>query len=272
VDLTGQALAVQALDFEASHVLVMALAPVTYFTVQLLKRRRMKILHWFLEDYRQARYWEKVLPAYTHWFAIQNGPMPSACASAGVRFGYLPTAAGAAPAQSLKEWSSRAYDLVFVGLPSPYRIRTLEALLGSGWSLAVAGLGWEGYSGPLQASVLQGGWVEGAAVRELLSNARVGLHIPYEEPLDRGDCHVSPRVYEVLGAGCALACEDGPLLREAVQEFPVGFFSGAASCRNVIQDLLDKPLNPADQEALCSAVKARHGYRNRFEALAAMAR
>src|SRR3954464_1018280 len=44
VDLANQALIVQALDFEATHMLVIALSPVTRFTVELLRRRGLRMV------------------------------------------------------------------------------------------------------------------------------------------------------------------------------------------------------------------------------------
>src|SRR3954452_21658101 len=66
VDLANQALIVQAMDFGATHILVVALSPVTRFTVDLLRRRGLTTLHWFIEDFREAKYWKDVLPAYAH--------------------------------------------------------------------------------------------------------------------------------------------------------------------------------------------------------------
>src|SRR3954463_15315396 len=54
VDLTNQGLTVQCLDFEATHVLILALSPVTRFTLNLLRRQGVVLLHWFFEDFREA--------------------------------------------------------------------------------------------------------------------------------------------------------------------------------------------------------------------------
>ncbi len=272
VDFMGQSLAVQALDFGATHVVIMALAPVTYFTVNLLKRQGVKTVHWFIEDYRRARYWEKVLPAYTHWFAIQRGPMEAACASAGVRCAYLPTAAEVAAGPPLRPWAQRRYDLAFVGMPSPYRLQVLEALRAAGLSLALAGPGWDRAPAPLRAGVLHSEWVDTPVTLELLRDARLGLHAPYDDPgADRADAHVSPRLYEVLACGGALLCEDSPLCREAVASLTAGFFAGPDAAPAAALRLLARPLSTADQALQQTMVAERHNYRARFASLAAAA-
>ncbi len=224
----------------------------------------MKTIHWFIEDCRQAAYWEKVLPAYTHWFAIQKEPIKSHCQQNDVAFGYLPTATGIIPSQTLTSWEDRSFDLAFIGVPSPYRIEVLEALSESGISMSLGGSGWENYSGPLRAKIGTSGWLDSSAVHGRLFQGRIGLHIPFEEPLDRYLCHVSPRLYEVLACGGKLLCEDAPLYREALRDFSVGYFRGPKEAVELVRGQLAQSLSHQDQNSQQNLVTLRHDYGSRF--------
>ena len=229
VDLANQALVVQAMDFGATHMLVIALSPVTRFTVDLLKRRGLRMLHWFIEDYRLAKYWRDVLPAYTDFLAIQRGPVERACAEAGVRYAYMPTAPVLRPREAVKGWRERTEGIAFIGFPSKYRIEVLEALAREGLPLKIAGLGWEKYRGPLEAYLTGKGWFGPEEAFKLLENSRIGLHLPSDDPAaDRDDSHVSPRVFDILAAGCLLLCEEAPLIRETLKGCGIKEFRGPA--------------------------------------------
>lgn len=267
VDLLNQALVVQALDLGATHVLVLALSPVTAFTADLLKRRGLITIHWFYEDFRQAGYWDKVLPAYSHFLALQRGPVEAACAAGGVRFHYLPTAAMPA-APEPKAWPGRGLGILFVGYPSPYRIRVLEALATAGLPLVVAGSGWESYRGPLDACLKSRKWTGADVSRALLEDAKVGLHIPSEDPeSDRENTHVSPRVFDILAAGAVLVCEEAPLIRETLRGMAWREFRGPGeaveACRlSLAAGLRDEALRSNRETAL-----REHGYARRVDFL-----
>lgn len=267
VDLLNQALVVQALDFRATHLLVLALSPVTRFTAHLLRRQGILTAHWFYEDFRQAKYWRDILPAYDVFLAIQRGPVEAACREAGTAFRYLPTAAAAGGGPP-RPWRERVGGIVFVGFPSAYRVSLLESLLRAGLPLKVAGAGWEAYRGPLQACLQGSGWAGPEKVHALLQEARVGLHIPAEDPsADRANCHVSPRVFDVLAAGALLLCEEAPLPRETLRGMVYRGFQGAAELPEAARAALAEGLPEAAQAMNREAVLRDHGYRGRLSEL-----
>ncbi len=300
VDLLNQSLIVQALDFGATHLLVLALSPVTAFASNLLKKRGLVTMHWFYEDFRQAKYWKDVLPTYAHFLAIQRGPVEAACRDAGVAFHYLPTAAdvadtegregaAAGPGASAPEarasavaagpwaanpgvrdggmpkpWKARTEGLAFVGFPSPFRRAVLEALAAAGLPLIVAGSGWESYRGPLEACLQGSGWAGPGRVRELLGNARAALHLPYEDPsADRGNSHVSPRVFDILASGTVLLCEDAPLIRETVRGCAHLEFRGPAEAVEAARRALAEGLPQEALDANRATVLREHIYARR---------
>jgi hypothetical protein len=247
VDLANQALIVQAMDFGATHMLVIALSPVTRFTADLLRRRGVRMLHWFIEDYRQAKYWKDVLPAYSDFLAIQRGPVEKACAQAGVRFAYVPTAPILKARSAVKLWREREAAVAFIGFPSRYRIDVLETMAREGVPLRIAGLGWDKYRGILEPSLTGKGWFGPEEAFRLLEGVRIGLHLPNDDPAaDRGDSHVSPRVFDILAAGCLLLSEEAPLIRETLAGCRFVEFRGAAEGARAAKTALAEP--PADED------------------------
>jgi hypothetical protein len=242
VDLVNQALIVQAMDFGATHMLVMALSPVTRFSADLLRRRGVRMLHWFIEDYRQAKYWKDVLPAYSDFLAIQRGPVEKACAEAGVRYAYVPTAPILKARNAVKGWREREASVAFIGFPSRYRIDVLEAMARDGVPLRIAGLGWDKYRGPLEPSLTGKGWFGPEEAFRLLEGVRIGLHLPNDDPAsDRADSHVSPRVFDILAAGCLLLSEEAPLIRETLEGCGFVEFRGPLEAARAAKTALAEP-------------------------------
>jgi hypothetical protein len=265
VDLANQALVVQALDFGATHVLVMALSPVTRFTAELLRRRGMRMLHWFIEDYRQAKYWKDVLPAYSDFLAIQRGPVEKACAAAGVRFAYMPTAPILKPRERVRSWREREAAAAFIGFPSRYRIEVLEAMAREGVPLRVAGLGWEKYRGPLETCLTGRGWFGPDEAFRLLEGCRLGLHLPTEDPSPgREDSHVSPRVFDILAAGCVLLSEEAPLIRETLAGCGMVEFRGPAEAARLAKAALSEPPSEEARERARALILRDHTFARRM--------
>jgi hypothetical protein len=241
VDLANQALVVQALDFGATHLLVLALSPITRFTIGLLARQKIVTFHWFYEDFREAKYWKEVLPVYQHFMGIQKGPIETACDASGVQFHYLPTGFLLPPRPQVRAWLERPEGIAFIGFPSAYRIEVLEALVRAGLPLKVAGAGWEKYRGPLEPCLTGTGWFGPEEAFKLLDASRIGLHLPSEDPRhDRGNCHVSPRIFDIMAAGCMLLTEEAPLLRETLRGCHFREFQGALEAVKIARTILSE--------------------------------
>ncbi len=239
VDLANQALVVQCLDFAATHILILALSPITRFTVDLLRRQDIVTVHWFFEDFREAKYWQDVLPAYRHFLGIQRGPLETACLAAGTRYQYLPTAFLLPPRAQVRSWIERPDGVAFIGFPSKYRVEVLEAILKEGLPLKVAGAGWEKYRGPLEACLTGQGWFGPEEAYKLLGASRIGLHLPSEDPrADRDNCHVSPRIFDILAAGCLLLTEAAPLISETLRGCGYREFRGSVEAVRAVRTAL----------------------------------
>ncbi len=252
VDLMNQALVVAALEHVITHVSVTSLAPITLFTLNLLGKQGLFLTHWMIEDYRTTDYWRKVLPGYQAVFAIQTGEIESECARLGIHFAMLPTAySSALEKMTPPPWSSRPHDFVFIGLPSPYRLVVLDALLKAGADLRVGGLGWDGVTGPLRSCVLEGDFSHPEASLAWQAKAKYGLHIPYENPTSsRAQMHISPRHYDMLALGCPLVCERGPLIEAALHDYPCYWYAGPQEAIVAWQNAGTRMKNPNEQAKL----------------------
>lgn len=217
VDLLNQSLIVSCLDFSATHILVMALSPVTVFSLNLLRKQGVKTIHWFFEDFRRVTYWKEVLPGYDHFCAIQRGPLPDACRATGAAYHFLPTAASMVSAGPISV-SDRPYDVGFIGIPTPYRIAVLELLAQNGMKVAIAGSGWNVYGGILQKSIIKSTWVSEEESFNILCRSKTGINLSVDKPVDRTITHISPRVYDILLAGCSLVSENVTLLEETLPD------------------------------------------------------
>jgi Glycosyl transferases group 1 len=267
VDLFNHALAVQCLDFGAANCLVCALSPVTPFILNLLRAHGVATSHWFYEDYRRAQYWKYVLAGYDYFFAIQKGPLPEACRRAGSAYFFLPTAARShcsAPTADADP-PNRPTDIGFIGIPSPYRIEMLEFLAQKGFSLRVAGLGWDRYNGPLKDSIVNTLWTDGKKAEEILAASKIGINLSVLPPdSDRQNTHVGPRVFDVLAAGCVLITEDVPLAGDTLKNLHYLTFANKEDAARQSAEIMthldkDKPFLNSNRTTVCR----EHLYANR---------
>jgi spore maturation protein CgeB len=269
VDLLNQSLVVSCLDFSATHLLVMALSPITLFTLNLLRKLGVKTMHWFFEDYRKATYWKDVLPGYDHFCAIQRGPLPDACKRSNSTYHFLPTATDLTNA---RPFDNRSFDVGFIGIPSRYRIAVLEFLLQKGLTIAIGGSGWSAYRGPLQKSILSSLWVTEDESYKIMGRSKIGINLSVDEPIDREIVHISPRVYDILAAGCVLVSENAPLLFESIPGCNFHTFDSPDQAYVTIRKVLvEYPALAETIEKNRQIVIKNHTFAQRVETLVRMA-
>lgn len=226
-DLANQTFAVQCFDFAPTHVLVLALSPITLFTLKLLRRYSITTIHWFYEDFRRALYWKDILDGYDFFLAVQQGPLAAACEAAKTSYHFVPTAIPSVVA--LKHTAMlKTYDLCFIGIASAYRARMLEHLVSSGFTVAIAGSNWDRYHGLLQSSIVTGKWIDEEAARNLFASSRIGLNLSFDDfHLDPENAQISPRVFDILASNTVLLTEDVPLLHKTIGDCSIKTFTNA---------------------------------------------
>jgi hypothetical protein len=266
-DIINQSLIVQCLDFSASHVLVLALSPVTLFALNTLKKQHILTLHWFYEDFRKAIYWKDVVSGYDYFFAIQKGIIADKCMENGIKFKFLQTAAGLGLNTIHKEISK--FDVAFIGIPSVYRISVLEYLYSKGIRIAIAGFGWDRYSGIMTPCIINKGWTSQDETMSILSDSRIGINISVTTPeTDRENTHISPRVFDIMKAGCQLVTEEAPLIHEVLPDCVFHTFMNETEAYEKIKKIVDSP--DAGFEIInknIEIVEHRHTYEQRIKEL-----
>jgi len=267
VDLLNQTLVVQCLEFRATNLLVLALSPVTLFTLNLLKSNNIQTIHWFYEDFRRASYWKDVIAGYCRFYAIQKGPIADECSRLGVQFAFLPTAASWAYGANFNKNGHAEKDAAFVGLPSSYRVRILEHLASKGISLSIAGQGWDRYRGSLSPYIVRNSWTDARESAAILGNARIGLNLSMSDPQsDRKNTHISPRVFDVMLCGKVLVTEDVPLIHEVLPDCAYYCFSDEFEAARIIKEILFHPEKQLENiEKNRKAVEAGHLYAHRVK-------
>ncbi len=242
VDIMNQSIVVSALQHDITHLFVPALAPVTLFTLQLLKKNNIHTIHWFIEDFRRAEYWRSVLPGYSTFIAVQKGPVKDACKELNIQYEFIPTAVSVLPLKDsypLNHKTKNA-DCAFIGIPSEYRIHFLEELYQKGVSLNIAGEGWNRYNGILKTSIVKGDWVNLEESTTIMQQCSTAINLSFASPhLDASSNQISPRVFDVLGAGVPLITEDIPLLYESVKGYTYKTFKNIDEAIKVIKEILN---------------------------------
>lgn len=241
VDLLNQSLTVKSFDFRVTHLLVLALCPITLFTLKLHQKQGVKTLHWFYEDFRLATYWKSVLPGYHAFLAVQRGEIESECQRIGAQYHFMPT--GVTPHKNLLTGAEalRGVDVAFVGIPSPYRISVLESLVANGLKVKIAGIGWDSYQGSLDDFIIKKKWVNVVEARQILTAAKIGLNLSFKSPwFEKEHTQISPRVYDILDSNCLLVTEEVPLLKETLFGFTYLTFHSEKDVVGVITKALEE--------------------------------
>jgi hypothetical protein len=266
VDLFNQSCAIACLDFQVTHCLVGALAPVTLFTLRLLQKYHVITGLWFYEDYYKAKYWQSVLSGYNHFFAIQHGLVETSCKESNVKFHFLPTASGCG--NYPYDEHERRYDAVFIGLPSTYRIAVLEHCAQSNIRLALAGAGWNTYHGILEPYIVNATWIEETDAFQLMQQSRIGINLSFDNPTVRTDVQLSPRIFDYAAAGCVIVTEETPILRETLPDITVHTFNNSQDTAAVIASLCnDYHHHTAERTNNRAVILANHQYVHRVAAI-----
>jgi hypothetical protein len=268
VDLLNQSLIVSCLDFGATHCIVTALCPVTLFTLQLLQKQGIATVHWFYEDYKRATYWKSILQGYHHFCCIQHGDIEKACHDSNVQYHFLPTATGCG--QFEYQQNDRPFDVVFIGIPSSYRISLLEYLASQNdIHLAIAGSGWQNCtSAILKPSIVTTDWMNDEAAFQLMVQAKIGINLSFDDPHDRDEVHISPRAFDLLAAGCHLVTEKTALLDESLPDATYHTFSSVEEAGTLITSLCKRYSETAEElKRNRDIVLSKHQYSNRIASL-----
>ncbi len=262
LDFWNQYWVCKALQEEWTHTLVGALAPVTVQTIRLWKKIGVISVHWFYEDYRQIEYWKIQATEYDLFCAVQKEPLRELV---GTGFRFLPTATEGGSSLPFADFDHRKYDLMFIGIPSEYRIKILEMLSAHGVKIAIAGPYWNRVPTLYQYVVIDG-WVDQVTTEKLYSASRLGLNISQSDPeLERSVHQVSPRIYDLAGYGTLPITEDLPLGDDLYKELKLIRFSDCDELLQKVREVLDNGISSEIYLHNREAIQKGHLYKQRVE-------
>lgn len=233
VDLMGQALITQLVQYQIKRILVLPLSPVQPFFLNLMGQMGIRRIHWFYEDYRVAHYWRSVAPAYDVFLTMQKGQWLQQLDELKVKHQFLPMAASETCAQEARALTDRAWDFVFVGVASEYRVRTLMEIASWGYKVLVAGESWPVMQG-VEHYMPEINWLPEQLSWQLYGNSIFGLALSVEDPSlgnSRSEQQLSPRVYEMIACGCVPVFERLEQVAELLQDIEKIEFDHIAELR-----------------------------------------
>ena len=267
VDLLNQQLISKAVDEEWDHIFIGALAPVTNWTLALLKKLSIKLHFWMYEDYRELSYWKEQYQLFDTYFSVQKEPIISTVGRD--KYQFMLTAANSVTSNTLIPLNERKYDVVFVGVPSPYRIEILTKIVNSGFSLAIAGLGWDRVSS-LKQYIVYDKWLSPEKAIELYQDSKIGINLSQKSPFNSNSINenqISPRLFELAGAGTIPLTEALTLGNEIYTEMNCITFSSVNEIPQLITALLSQNIGLDILVENRDYIKNNHLYTHRVDTI-----
>jgi spore maturation protein CgeB len=246
IDLYNQSLVVRALEEKVDAVLVIALAPITAFTIQMLKNAGIKTLHYFCEDLRSEEFWKPVIKVYDYFFIIQKDPWLKEVKKLNRHTYYIPNGA---PLEYVGAGSApREHDVVFVGAPYQNRIQFFEKLSKMRLNFLVWGWGWDKFplSPELKKRVVSGTrWLGQDEIFSIYSRAKIVLNLHSTltgAEIDVSGDFVNPRAFIVpLAQTLQIADRRQALFEFFTEDKEIVCFSTAQELTGKIQYFLSHP-------------------------------
>jgi spore maturation protein CgeB len=265
-----------AVDATAPDLLLaMAQAPLLPPVLDEIGRRGVLRAFWFVEDHRLFPYWRDVLPAYDHFFAIQQGAFLAETAGAGGgAVHYLPCAADpGVHAPLLLDAAERAElgaPVAFVGAGYRNRRLAFRPLLDLG--LRIWGSEWAGAGAVEEAVQRAGARIPTEDTVRIFNATTVNLNLHSSTWVDGVEPHgdfVNPRTFELAACGAFQLVDRRALLPALfAPDDEVAVFDDAGALRERVRHWL---AHPEERRRIAAAGRARalreHTYRHRMAAL-----
>ncbi len=238
IDLYNQSLVVRALEEKVDAVLVMALAPITAFTIQILKNAGIKTLHYFCEDLRSKEHWEQVIKVYDYFFIIQKDPWLKEMKKFNRHTYYIPN--GAPLEYTAVSGTHKEHDVVFIGAPYPNRIQFFEKLCRMNIDFLVWGWGWDKFplSNELRKRIVSGArWIGQEEIFSIYSRAKIVINLHSTltgAEIDLNGDFVNPRAFIVPLAKSLQIADRRPALLDFFTE------DKEIVCFSTVQELAGK--------------------------------
>jgi spore maturation protein CgeB len=271
----GELAVLKAEDFYPDLVLAMAQAPLDRRAINDLKKLGAKTAFWFVEDFRQMRYFTEIAASYDYFFHIQGQEIISLLDGLGANHCFLPVAAhppchhplGLSPQQK----KNLGAPVGFMGAAYPNRVTILTRLLERGLPLKIWGVDWPAH-GVLGAALQDNRYISSQEVVRIYNSCPVILNLhssPWAQTPIGGVDFINPRTFEIGACNGFQLVDKAPGLENFFTE---GTEIATFSSEDELLEKADFYLkHPALRESMAAAARekvlSRHTYYHRMEKL-----
>lgn len=271
----GELAVLEAEKFAPDLVLALAQAPLDRRAIKEIKNSGAKTAFWFVEDFRQMRYYAEIAASYDYFFYIQGEEMASRLEQLGANHSYLPVAAhpprhrplGLSPG----EQEAKGAPVGFMGAGYPNRVQILSRLLERGVPLKIWGVDWP-LTGSIAGALKENRYIGSREVVEIYNSCPVVLNLhssPRSQNPIGGVDFINPRTFEVPACNGFQLVDKVPCLSEFFEpDVDVATFSTE-------EELVEKACyyleRPGERQLMADRARQKvlsaHTYYHRMEAL-----
>jgi spore maturation protein CgeB len=275
VRFLGELVLLQAEEFAPHLVLALAQAPLSRDTLEQLKSMRLKSAFWFMEDFRQMRYYSEVATHYDFFFYIQGEEIEQRLENLGANYHFLPVAAhppchrplALSPARQLELGAS----IGFMGAGYPNRVNILSRLVKAGLPLTIWGSDWPANS-ILSRVLREDRYITSREIVEFYNACDIVLNLHSSPVASNGiGCvdFINPRTFEVPACGAFQLVDRVPELEKFfILEEELVTFSSEEELADKARFYLERPSLRASLAARArQRVLSQHTYYHRMERL-----
>ena len=271
----GELAVLEAEEFAPDLVLALAQAPLDRRAISELKSLGCKVAFWFVEDFRQMRYFAEVASTYDYFFYIQGQEIVERLEHLGANHSFLPVAAhppvhrplGLSPEQQ----ASTGAPIGFMGAGYPNRIRVLNHLVEKGLPLKIWGSDWP-VNAPLSAALHEDRYITSREIVEIYNSCPIVLNLhssPASNAPIGGVDFINPRTFEVPACNAFQLVDKVECLHQFFEpDVDVATYSSEAELAEKADYYLRHPgLRQSMTDRARKKVLAHHTYYHRMETM-----
>lgn len=277
ISLMSEAVFTRAEKLKPDLILALAQSPLTADILERLKALNTLVAYWFVEDFKEMVYWERIAPQCDFFFTIQRGEFFEELKKKGIsNYAYLPLACD--PLVHKKVFLSnddrKKYecDISFMGAGYYNRRNSFSRLID--FDLKIWGTEWDLHS-PLGRFIQdEGRRLEPEEYNKIFNASKINLNLhssTYHKGVNPFGDFVNPRTFEIASAGGFQLVDHRS---ELSQLFEIG---KEVVCYKDIDDLREKVIyyleHSEERERIAAngqkRVLEKHNYENRMKEMIA---
>jgi spore maturation protein CgeB len=225
-EIISQHLITKSVENSPDVIIILTLTPISSYFIGLLRKLGIKVVHWFVEDYRRLN-WQELLHPYDHVLTYQKQFLREDLAKSGINScSYLPVGCEYPESSEVFQNDEKSFDIAYMGFPCDNRKRVIEYLLNNNINLKIWGFGWHKFSEiPVIANALQekGRWFSLSDTRAVYKQSRIVLNIHSaivhkDAEIYMEDDMVNSNLFEICASGAFQIVERRPGVLEYFKE------------------------------------------------------